>query len=274
VAFGPPTTAPAGWYPDPQDSGAVRYFDGRRWTEHRAAAGPRRATGTAHPALPIVVAFGALVVLAASLIANRALIESLDDDWNIFALMAISAIVGYGPSVAWCVFASRRWGTGQPLRDFGVSFRWVDLGWGPIIWLATTLTTGVVVQLVRALDVPYRSNLDTGTGSRDRTAIAAFAIAAVVVAPFVEEVIFRGMMLRGLRSRLPAAVAIAVQGGLFGLAHVQPTFGRENIGLVIALAVVGTGFGIGCYLVRRIGPTIIAHALFNGAAVIYLLVER
>ncbi len=129
------------------------------------------------------------------------------------------------------------------------------------------------MQLINALGVPYRSNLDTRTGVHDRTAIAAFAVAAVVVAPIVEEVIFRGVMLRGLRSRMPAAAAIAVQGGLFGLAHVQPVFGQDNIGLVIALGLVGVGFGIGCHLVHRIGPTIIAHALFNGAAVIYLLVH-
>ena len=86
--------------------------------------------------------------------------------------------------------------------------------------------------------------------------------------------IFRGVMLRGLRSRLAAPLAILAQGALFGLAHIQPTFGRDNVGLVIALGLVGVGFGIGCYLVRRIGPTIIAHAMFNTAAVIYLLVER
>jgi uncharacterized protein DUF4352/uncharacterized protein DUF2510 len=31
-------TTPAGWYPDPDGSGGQRYFDGRAWTEHRAAA--------------------------------------------------------------------------------------------------------------------------------------------------------------------------------------------------------------------------------------------
>jgi hypothetical protein len=34
----PPT--PAGWYPDPEDSAGLRYFDGMAWTEHRTPAAP------------------------------------------------------------------------------------------------------------------------------------------------------------------------------------------------------------------------------------------
>jgi hypothetical protein len=34
----PPT--PAGWYPDPEDSASLRYWDGATWTEHRAPANP------------------------------------------------------------------------------------------------------------------------------------------------------------------------------------------------------------------------------------------
>lgn len=32
---GPP---PAGWYPDPEQAGQQRYWDGQQWTEHRAPA--------------------------------------------------------------------------------------------------------------------------------------------------------------------------------------------------------------------------------------------
>lgn len=35
---------PPGWYPDPQDLSALRWFDGQSWTDHRAAA---PAAGTA-----------------------------------------------------------------------------------------------------------------------------------------------------------------------------------------------------------------------------------
>lgn len=34
-----PTGTPAGWYPDPDDAGQQRYWDGQAWTEHRTPAG-------------------------------------------------------------------------------------------------------------------------------------------------------------------------------------------------------------------------------------------
>src|ERR1700752_4880521 len=40
-----------GWYPDPQDSGSLRWFDGDIWTEHRQPAEPALAAQQAQPAL-------------------------------------------------------------------------------------------------------------------------------------------------------------------------------------------------------------------------------
>ena len=58
---------------------------------------------------------------------------------------------------------------------------------------------------------------------------------------------------------------------LFGVAHVDPVRGTGNIGLVLVLSGVGAAFGGGAYLLRRIGPTIVAHAIFNGAVLVLVL---
>jgi len=34
----PPGVTPPGWYADPQVSSGLRYWDGQRWTDHRAPA--------------------------------------------------------------------------------------------------------------------------------------------------------------------------------------------------------------------------------------------
>ena len=96
-------------------------------------------------------------------------------------------------------------------------------------------------------------------------------VTAVVAAPVVEEMVFRGLMLRGLRSRMGAVAAVGLQGVLFGLAHVDPVRGTGNVGLVLVLGAVGVAFGGTAYLLRRIGPTIIAHAIFNGVVMAVVL---
>jgi membrane protease YdiL (CAAX protease family) len=219
-------------------------------------------------------------ILAGSIIAVGAVLDELAErDWPVPALMGVAAAVGYVPSIVWLGFVSRRWGTGRPLTDLGVRFRPSDVGWGPLVWISTTMAMAAMVQVVRGLDIPYRGNLDldrAGAGilaaDVDRTAVVALVVSAVICAPIVEEAVFRGALLRGLLSKMPAAPAIVMQGMLFGSAHFTPEFGRDNIGLILVLSVAGTGFGLAAYLLRRIGPTMIAHALLNGVAITVALV--
>lgn len=275
AAYGPPRSAPAGWYADPYGSVYARYFDGYRWTPYVAHPAQLQQRPPAeeepHPVLPLPVTIGAIAILAASLITTNQLIDSLADrGWNVVVYMAVVVVTGYGPSLAWLAYASHRWGTGRVFSDLGVRFRWVDLGWGPLIWISTSVAMVTTLALMKVLDVPYRGNLDTDSGGpfeRDNTTIVSFIVAAVICAPVVEEAVFRGAMMRGLLSKMPAVPAIAIQAVLFGAAHFNPDFGREAIGLVIALSVAGAGLGLACYLLRRLGPVMIAHAVMNGVAI-------
>lgn len=81
--------------------------------------------------------------------------------------------------------------------------------------------------------------------------------------PFVEELVFRGMLYPLLRARMPVAAAIACNGGLFALAHVIPQ-------LLPGLFVVGICLA---YLRERSGslwPSVIAHAMQNGMALLLI----
>jgi membrane protease YdiL (CAAX protease family) len=78
-------------------------------------------------------------------------------------------------------------------------------------------------------------------------------------------------VMRGLLSKMAAVWAIGIQAVLFGAAHFDPDFGRESLGLIIALTVSGVGLGLGCYLLRRLGPVIIAHAVMNAVAITVVL---
>ena len=139
--------------------------------------------------------------------------------------------------------------------DLDVRFRWQDLGWGPLIWISTHVAVVIAVLTMEAFDVPYRGNIETQLASSpERTALIAFSIAAVIFAPIFEEACCSAASCcAACCPRRIRQMAIVLQGVLFGAAHIQPDFGRENIGLVIALSVAGIGFGLGCYLLRRLG---------------------
>jgi uncharacterized protein len=266
----PPTTAPAGWYPDPA-TGDLRYFDGLRWQPGTGATF-RVEEVERHPDLPLPAALGALVVLVLSLVIGKAVVDALvDREWPLITYIMISAVLSYGPSVGWLYHVRRRWGAGR-FDSVGWRFRWVDLAWGPITWAAAIGVQLALAALVLVFDIPLSSNVESiSEGDADRAYLVATAIAAVVAAPIVEELVFRGLVLRGLLSRLGVVFAIGLQGVLFGVAHVDPVRGVGNVGLVVILSGVGMALGTSAYLTRRLGPAVIAHAIFNGVVVAILL---
>ena len=205
--WAPPVTAPAGWYSDPWGQPLLRYFDGQRWTFHTA---PVVAPTQPHRQLPIVVAIGALAVLLVSLIASRILLEHIVQfGWPIIVYVTISVVLGYGPSVWWCWYATGRWGHGNRRDDLGLRFRWSDLGWGPIVWLSAVVAEGIVAMIVTGLHIPLTSNTEgVGELRLDRTYVISILVTAVVAAPIVEETVFRGLILPGLLSRMQWVPAV------------------------------------------------------------------
>ena len=259
---------PAGWYDDPWHPHGMRYWNGTDWTPHAAmpAKGP-------HPTLPIQVAFGALLAMALPLIASRFILRGLADlRWPIAVYVVLAGVIAYGPPLAFWRAASRRWGSGRPLVDVGLRARWADLGWGSLTWLACVAAQVVVGLIVVATGIPFQNNTDQIRDARDSPGyVIPLLILAVVAAPIVEEIVFRGLVLRGLLSRLAPVAAVAAQGVLFGLAHFDPQRGVRNIGLVMVLGAVGCVLGGAGYLFRRLVPGMVAHAILNGVAMAVVL---
>lgn len=238
-----------------------------------AFASPGGSERYVPPTLPAVAAVGAVGVLGASLLASKYLLDALVGfGWPVAVYVAVLAAVGYGPSLWWCLFAGRRWGSGDLGSDIGLAPRVADLGWGPVIWLCAVAAQIAVAALVVAFGIPIVGNTDGIDEIRaDRTYVITLVITAVIAAPVVEEMVFRGVVMRGLRSRLPTVAVVVLQGVLFGIAHVDPVRGSGNIGLVMVLSGVGIAFGAAAALLGRIGPTIVAHAIFNAAVLAIVL---
>jgi len=175
------------------------------------------------------------------------------------------------PLAAW--FCSRRWGTRHVARDLGLRAKWVDVPIG--ICGAISLTVLVIAMgiVVRALGLPTGSNL-TGLekSGRNLTLFLVLGFIAGVIAPVVEELLFRGVMLRGMRSKLSWPAAIGAQGIVFGSAHFLVGLGWGNVGLILVLGSLGIGLGFIARLTGRLAAGMIAHSLFNISQLVLLWV--
>ena len=101
---------------------------------------------------------------------------------------------------------------------------------------------------------------DSWDSSRAAPFVANFVVVAGV-APFVEELTYRGLGFAAVRDAHGAAAAIVITALAFGLAH----------GLVEALPVLTIFGAILAWLRLRtesVYPTMMLHALFNGIALI------
>ena len=286
----PPPFAPAGWYADPYIAGGQRWWDGRWWTDHVSPTAPAspvvesaaRVSPTAPaspvvesaaPTFPVGVGLAAIVILYASLLVERLVLTAsgITDVMHPGPLLVVVVAIAYGPSVAFSLFAAVHWGKVHPVEALGARLRAIDFAWGPATWLAI-LTGQIAVGLfIRLTHIPTASNLPAvKEGQVPGAGFALLAVVGVVIAPLAEELVFRGVVLRAFRSRLPLVGAAVAQGAFFAAAHMQPAFGLGNIGLFIVLLWAGSALGVAAGRFRRIWPGIFAHALINSVAFLVL----
>lgn len=97
--------------------------------------------------------------------------------------------------------------------------------------------------------------------------IALALLGVAVVAPLVEETLFRGVVFGWMRGRMPLGLAVVGSAAIFAAAHV----------LYLQWTLLPPVFGIGCVLAvlyhysRSLWPGIVVHASINTVATLVLL---
>lgn len=91
----------------------------------------------------------------------------------------------------------------------------------------------------------------------------AFVAVAALLVPLAEECLFRGIVFRYLRTRIPGAAALALSCALFGAPHVE--WANHMVGLpsLVPLIVLAAVFCVAYERTGNLGTTVVAHALFN-----------
>ncbi len=93
--------------------------------------------------------------------------------------------------------------------------------------------------------------------------LAAYSVAAfaILVAPFMEELVFRGVLFAVFERRVNLLFAIATTAVLFGAVHVPEYHGAWNH--VLLLFVVGGIFSLTRGLTGSLTPSVILHVAYN-----------
>jgi membrane protease YdiL (CAAX protease family) len=287
-----PSAAP-GWYPDPWQQRAVRWWDGAGWTPAAAddaaspppdgpegglvsAAALAAATDDV-PRLPGRFVWPALGALALSLALEFAIAWVMVVALGLSGLVVIVviAVLLYGVLVEACRRVALALGDVSWPDAFGFTLRPWDLfrGFG-LFWASLVLSAIVVAPFI---DNPRLRGGNTDMLRRASGSVRDYLVLGlltVVVAPIVEELFFRGLLLRALNDRIGATRAVAVQAVLFGLVHFQPYAGARNVSVIMLVGTMGLVLGWSANHFKSLGPGMVTHAMRNLLAVVFVYFAR
>jgi membrane protease YdiL (CAAX protease family) len=191
------------------------------------------------------------------------------------AVVLLSFLVIWVPLLG-CVLVATFRGRSQPLMNgFRTFIQPIDLVWG----LAVGLLARVVATLLEVgfYGQPGSPSASFDEPSHDAWWIFATIAAPVLLGPIIEELFFRGLILKTIL-RLAAAnppsrslqlVAIAISAVTFAILHVVGAESpRAALTIWLSTFIFGGGAATLTTITGRLGPAVIAHIVFNALVVI------
>jgi len=198
------------------------------------------------------------------------------EDWRAMFLTSLFSTGGSLGTVVFALIVAQISFT-RGLKGFGLRFRTIpkDLVhafltlaavW-PLVMAMMSLTILVMKHFDQSFEVPQHEALEVITESGSVALQALMVALAVVVAPLVEELMFRGLFQSMIRSYLGRPwVAIAITSALFATIHTN----REHWP---ALFILALGLGYSYEKSNSLLRPIFMHAMFNGVTIVAALVE-
>lgn len=180
--------------------------------------------------------------------------------------------------VAALIVISKRKGRGSLDQDFGFVWPFDRLRPAAVFgWLAAGAGLSLAAQVILA-PISWLADLDEPAQEVSKALERAggapkiiFALAVVLVAPPVEELLFRGALLRGLQRRWSTAVAVFVSALVFAAVHVIGDLGSGYV--VPGLLILGLVSGYQAAKHRDLARSILLHMGFNLLAAVALVVS-
>lgn len=145
----------------------------------------------------------------------------------------------------------------------------IDFGWpsnsSPALTTVLSIVTAIVLfSLAFAITMFYgdrKTDLDMMIESSVYTRFAT-AFVAVVTAPLVEELIYRGLLYKALEKAAGVAIAIVVVSLLFAGVHVFQY--RNNLAVIAVITLLSITLTVARAVSGKVLPAFIIHLVFNG----------
>ncbi len=238
----------------------------------RSAAEPRWGLGDV--GISLLFWLGTQVAVAFAIVIPQVLsgeVETAEDVVSDPSLGMLTAMVvaNWFGLMLWPVIASFTKGRRDIRADFGLGFGKADLGAG-IVGGVVLFGIGMVANLAWILVTDSDPPDNSGFVEPTATSVLAVVVLVLVVAvgtPIVEELYFRGFLLRALGKRWGLPVGVVASSAIFGLFHFQGE-GLADLWIMGMLTLYGYVLAILTVRARgRLGAAIVAHAINNGVAV-------
>lgn len=159
-------------------------------------------------------------------------------------------------------FAGSRWLASKKIGHLLAPWGWQDWHIGVVqglkIFVAVTILGSASLLLYPVPDHPLQTMINSTVDdtSSDGCRIFLYFLAGTVVAPFTEEVFFRGLILPALAWRFGNRMGLLASSVLFGAIH-------GDIYRFLPLAVAGWLLGKVVLEKRTVGAAIVAHGVWN-----------
>lgn len=188
-------------------------------------------------------------------------------------LVALGEIGLWAGLAGSAVVASRRNGSGSLVKDFGMKCRPIDAPIGVASGVGAHVVTGLIVAFLVYLFGQHLSgsNVPELTNRHGAGPLLASALILCVGAPLVEELYFRGLVQGTLMASYGGLPATFIQAALFACAHLSPALGLVNLTVLVAIFAFGVMQGLLRWRMQRLGPTIVAHSVFNTITFVAIL---
>lgn len=203
--------------------------------------------------IAVLVGLGALVLLSGTQPPRGVQFAGLSAVLYLAFALGVWLLVVRRRRTSWREIGFRRVGPGAILLMIPLVF---------VVLVTDGLVGRLIALIFGAYENPQIESLAPG-GQLPFGDFVGIFFGAAIVAPVVEELLFRGMLYRYLRGRMGVPVAVILSSAIFAAVHFI-------LILMPILFVTGVALALVTERYKSILPSIALHALNNGIAVIAL----